>query len=345
LLLALVVAAGCSSSSEHETSGSTGGEPDAGVKPSPDCPQAGGSMVQIADAQGGVFCMDQNLVTNRAYAEWLDTNPSQDLRPAVCRPSSGFCDGCVDSGRNSVFFSFAPHDYGEPVVYEGPILLGFKCPDKPACAQGDESCEGFPDWPVAPSQLDYPVVNVTWCDARVYCGAHGKRLCGAIGGGPLPIEKPHVFSGHATDYSAVRKLDHVVRDPHISEYANAFTAGGQRRLPYGDAFDPGACPSSPYCAVWPSPSENAAMGAIHAVQSIPGCAGADPGVFDLIGNAAEFLDACDVDPDSAAVPNDVYPGCVVAGGFDAHGQVDGWIYFSNPDSSVGFRCCADVAKH
>jgi hypothetical protein len=63
-----------------------------------------------------------------------------------------------------------------------------------------------------------------------------------------------------------------------------------------------------------------------------------------MGNAAEFIDACDVDKDSTTFSADDYPGCVVAGGFDESGAVDGWINFAIPDSNTGLRCCADAKK-
>ena len=38
-------------------------------------------MREINDGHGISYCIDQTEVTNAAYAKWLDTNPSQDLRP------------------------------------------------------------------------------------------------------------------------------------------------------------------------------------------------------------------------------------------------------------------------
>jgi hypothetical protein len=254
--------AACSNHVVDETGGTSGGVEDAGVKPSPNCPQAGGSMVEIPDMQGGSYCIDQNLVTNAAYATWLDTHPSQDLRPAICRPESQFCDGCKDEGRTSVFFSYAPYDFGEGQNL-GPIELNYQCPDEPAC-MGEEPCDGFPAWPVALAKHDYPVVNVTWCDAYVYCAAHEKRLCGAIGGGPLAFEKPLIHPDRGTSLQELAKLDPVVRDPGVSEYANALTESGHRRFPYGDKYDETKCPASPYCMMSGAP-ENA-DGKVHAVR-------------------------------------------------------------------------------
>jgi hypothetical protein len=76
------------------------------------------------------------------------------------------------------------------------------------------------------------------------------------------------------------------------------------------------------------------------------CQGGYPGVFDLVGNAAELLDACSIqNPD---VFGDIhvisFPGCVLAGGADETGVTEAWLPKLITDSNTGFRCCADTLE-
>jgi len=75
-------------------------------------------------------------------------------------------------------------------------------------------------WPVAGTE-DAPVVNVSWCQSHAYCQWSGKRLCGKIGGGPLP----KLYETNATE----------------SQWFNACTHQGTNAFPYGNTYDDQAC--------------------------------------------------------------------------------------------------------
>ena len=82
---------------------------------------------------------------------------------------------------------------------------------------------------------------------------------------------------------------------------------------------------------------------LRPVASLPSCEGGFPGLYDLLGNVAEFYDACG----TGAYNNGA--GCLVAGsasvppedgqpGYVAEGFGIQWGYTAR---GVGFRCCAD----
>lgn len=101
---------------------------------------------------------------------------------------------------------------------------------------------------------NYPFLGADWCDARAYCRSAGKRLCGRIGGGPLPYDS----------YASASE----------SEWFYACSAGGTRIYSYGNSFNEQAC----------------ALG-IHTVGLT--CPGGFPGLYDMSGNAAEWDDCCE----------------------------------------------------
>ncbi len=88
------------------------------------------------------FTIDQTLVTEAQYRQWLATSPSPAGQPAAC------------SGNRD--FAIAPACQG----------YDFGCPSV--------SC---------------PVRCVDWCDARAYCLAKGRRLCGKPGGGAADFQR------------------------------------------------------------------------------------------------------------------------------------------------------------
>jgi len=161
-------------------------------------------------------------------------------------------------------------------------------------------------WPVAGDTL--PVTDVDWCDAYMYCAWAGKRLCGAIGGGPTaPFD---------------------VDDPAVDQWFAACSAGGTRRRPYGDASADAAV-----CNVVPTDG-----GGLWNVASSPACSGGYPGIYDLLGNATEWVDSCTGTAgatDDCRIRESWYGGersadCATTGvrGRDTH------------HSARGFRCCS-----
>lgn len=103
---------------------------------------------------------------------------------------------------------------------------------------------------------ELPVTCVDWCDARAYCRFTGKQLCG---------------------------------EPGASEswWQSACTSGGlQFSYPYGSTYDAQACNGtdnighgcSPECMLAPAGNQTACK--------------TPSGVFDLSGNASEWVDEC-----------------------------------------------------
>lgn len=168
-------------------------------------------------------------------------------------------------------------------------------------------------WPVASTDLQLPVLGVDWCDARAYCAFAGKHLCGRIGGGPQPFTH---FDDAAT-----------------SAWNEACSAGGTRAYPYGNSFDAGICATR--------------TGSAQAVGSAPGCEGGEPGLFDMSGNAEEWVDSC-----AASSPGDAgaQDPCLAVGGsfrdrlpgeLSCSGGAGQLQPRSARDPWRGLRCCSE----
>ncbi|HQP36400.1 MAG TPA: SUMF1/EgtB/PvdO family nonheme iron enzyme [Polyangiaceae bacterium] len=78
-----------------------------------------------------------------------------------------------------------------------------------------------PGEPINPVGGDRPITLVDWCDARGYCMAVGKRLCGKIGGGTCDWDD--------------------VANATASQWYNACSSGGKHLYPYGDVYHPNGC--------------------------------------------------------------------------------------------------------
>lgn len=172
----------------------------------------------------------------------------------------------------------------------------------------------WPNW-VKSSPNTLPVGGIDWCDAWAYCAFRGKRLCGKVGGGALQL--------------AGMTNDQVNKE---SEFARACSANGTKVYPYGDAYIADAC----------NDSGGAASTASVPVGSLAGCEGGYSGLFDMSGNAQEWINACETEDSDPKVTK-----CHVAGGT--------WNYLGNATfcafsqanarnaeaAQNGVRCCWD----
>jgi formylglycine-generating enzyme required for sulfatase activity len=125
-----------------------------------------------------------------------------------------------------------------------------------------------------------PVQEVDWCDAYTFCDWAGKKLCGAMPGydGGAPTDA----SGDAADAFSHGMSVAAGRDGNVNAWAWA-CKGGERDLiyPYGYRADASACNS--FASDWP----------MVPVASFPKCEGGYPGLFDMVGNAKEWIDECE----------------------------------------------------
>jgi formylglycine-generating enzyme required for sulfatase activity len=192
--------------------------------------------------------------------------------------------------------------------------------------KNDTAC----DWNTTYAALDYvwtamtdpdqAVAGIDWCDARDYCTWAGKRLCGALDGGSLG------YDAYASP---------------ASQWYVACSQGLDLRHPYGTVLDDTAKPG--YCHL---DAPLATVGAQAVVGSYPKCEVADTGVYDLLGNVEEWIDACETGLSSETTR------CRVLGGvwyFDSSYSTCAFadtaggagIARSAASKAIGFRCCAE----
>ncbi|MEZ4369607.1 MAG: SUMF1/EgtB/PvdO family nonheme iron enzyme [Polyangiaceae bacterium] len=128
------------------------------------------------------------------------------LGPDMVRLPEGFCIDKteVTRGQYEAWLDSKPSTAGQPS----------------ACASNSDytpSCAWKPG-----SDQQMPVVCVDWCDARAFCEAAGKRLCGKVGDGG-----PYAFESY--------------EDPATSEWFAACTSGGKYDYTYGSTLDTSVC--------------------------------------------------------------------------------------------------------
>ena len=154
-----------------------------------------------------------------------------------------------------------------------------------------------------------PVTCVDWCDARAFCAWAGKRLC-----------NESYIPGN---------------DPDRCEWYAVCTSGGDTdyRYPYGSVYERSACRGADLpvaiCPTqcWPYP-----------VGDLTWCK-TPSGVFDMSGNVAEWVNACNGD-------DGVIDECRVRGGsytsdeYDLLCDAEYERYRDDASADLGFRCCA-----
>lgn len=187
------------------------------------------------------------------------------------------------------------------------------------CAFNTALKQPTPGCPKFDAGNEKPIYCVDWCDARAYCDWAGKRLCGKIGG-----------TAH-TPLSAELTQE---------EWNFACTGGLVTKYPYGDAPMPGVC-NIPKENTPDDPNDDEVK---TDVGSLMGCQGGFPGLFDMQGNIAEWVDWCDPAADGSGAA-----ACYVRGGH-TYGSAEYWTCANvaefHPRNEtaleVGFRCCRDA---
>lgn len=175
----------------------------------------------------------------------------------------------------------------------------------PACAWNDDFTPA--QWPV-PNGDALPVVNVDWCDAHAYCAWSGKRLCGAIDGGPA-------------DFSDIV-------DPDVNQWYHACSNGQGLPYPYGSLYVPIACNGA-----------DLGFGAVLPVGLLALCQAPRPGLFDLSGNVWEWVDSCASDgPDADCLRRG---GSFLSKPKDLRCDLKSSRKRSDAGEHVGIRCCSE----
>jgi len=175
---------------------------------------------------------------------------------------------------------------------------------EPTCVSSVGVCQGA-------NCVSHPQVCVDWCDAKAYCAAVGKRLCGKIGGG----------SNAYRDSS----------DATLSQWYFACSSGGPNTFSHGSTYQPALCNTDNFTG----------YGTTEPVGSHSGCqsACAFAGIFDLNGNANEWEDSC--------MPGPAIDICPTRGWGPNGGSLSGSCVYqagASPSDShdiyLGFRCCS-----
>jgi formylglycine-generating enzyme required for sulfatase activity len=183
----------------------------------------------------------------------------------------------------------------------------------------DPACSALEDYYAGAGSANHPQTCVDWCDAAEYCQHVGMRLCGAKAGGPLN--------------------ESMLEDPTADQYFDACSSFGAHNYPYGgdpavssvDGFLPDACNGNEHVLY-----ETLPVAFLSTCQSsVDGY----EGIFDLSGNASEWVDMCT----EGALPEDDV--CHARGGSfaDNYGKQRCVDYStgkrSEPSVYFGFRCC------
>jgi hypothetical protein len=224
----------------------------------------------------------------------------------ACPPNQPTCEGegqCVVRGPTMIAVGPFFIDSTEVTVGQYQLFLAAKGSDVSGQSAVCSWNQSYYEGPVVMDPSAYPMSYVDWCDASAYCAWAGKHLCGRIGGGS--IARAEIF------------------DPDLSQWFVSCGGGGSH------PNDNSTC--------------NSTSGALAPVASTAGCEGYFPGLFDMEGNVAEWVDSCE----GSSGASDV---CYLMGGgiFDNSGSYCSEVYEPPRDMetrsdtavSFGFRCCA-----
>jgi formylglycine-generating enzyme len=188
----------------------------------------------------------------------------------------------------------------------------------PVCAWNVEFApvtDGTDDPRCTPANVDptfrpnFPITCVDWCDAFAYCEWAGKRLCGAITGGPASFDS---FSTNSQWFLACATTANTT-------YPNDSNDGGRCIL---------------------NASESVQVGTTN-------CNGGYPGLTDMVGNVEEWVDSCnnqgELSDDAGGTAFDYChdEGDEFQENFHGTGCGDNDIDNRNEFwAGIGFRCCS-----
>jgi formylglycine-generating enzyme required for sulfatase activity len=232
------------------------------------CTSASSGSAGPRMVQADSYCIDSTEVTVAQYMQFVADGGAGVTQPTECAWNS----------------TFAPSTDGA----------------------SDGRCNAALNDPTA--RPDFPITCIDWCDAWSFCDWAGKRLCGAISGGPGNF--------NASDTN--------------SQWYTACATPEDNTFP-NDSADGGRCVLNKSAAV-PVDTSN--------------CNGGYPGLTDMVGNVEEWTDACNTDGekdggaghgfDLCRDEGDEFqenfsgPGCTSD---DTDNRNETW-------AGIGFRCCS-----
>jgi formylglycine-generating enzyme len=161
--------------------------------------------------------------------------------------------------------------------------------------------------PASDEEPELPVTNVDWCDANAFCSWIGGTLCGKADG------SLSAFVGGASE----------------NAWLLACSAHGTKKYPYGNAFSTTACN----------------LGTVLApVRVSDQCVGGYPTLYDMGGNADEWLGSCDTQGATTQCTTTIQLG-IGSPGTPATGRVctegyNGAEAITKKSPNLGFRCCS-----
>ena len=290
------------------SSGSAGSVASSGSGGSPDEAGSGdsaGAATSGAPSSGGAGGADA------AGASSAGTSGSNPVSQCPCAAPTPTCEAgkCVVRGPTMVKVAPFYIDSTEVTVAQYSVFSKLKtataADQAPECSWNTSYDPAFVQ--NAPVALpNHPVTNIDFCDAAAFCAWADKRLCGDISGGPISLVQ--------------------LADPKTSQWFLACAGPMSQLYPYGPSYQSGVC------------NDQNGPNKLLEVGTEPKCQGYYPGLFDMLGNAQEWVDACD----AKAGPLD---GCERIGGSYLSGSdtvcsSSGQAQRSAYAPQVGFRCCS-----
>ena len=246
-----------------------------------------------------------------------------DAAPNGCPAGRGSPMLRVSSGAGVPFcidaFEATQADYGN---FRAGFALSAQ---EPACSWNTT----YDPEPGMPSLPGLPITDIDFCDAVAFCTWAGKHLCGRVStdGGAA--------GGFRTSSDDTLADEH---DPSTDQWFAACAGPSGLPYPYGASAEDGVCNVAP---------DDGGASVIAAPGSFPACDSLvfGGGLYDMSGNAEEWVDRCYTDADGGLL------NCIGRGGSfqqDASTSTCSILPLDDhpaPSSEypyLGVRCCADL---